>query len=119
MIGERFKILLDNNVIDQQTYHDTLKVHQEIILNNGYSSVDSVVFLTHLAMALQRVKKNETVAKVEDYIIDEIKNLTTYDKIVALTENTLKIVSIPLPQDEVHFLWMHLANIVEKGEQHD
>lgn len=110
---ERLLILLNNHVIDQDVYDNCIRVYENLIIKNGYSDEQSSVFITHLAMMLQRNKNGEVVSKMEDFIINEIKSTLNFQDVKDFSEKVYKLLDFEIPEIEKDYILLHLSNFVK------
>jgi transcriptional regulatory protein LevR len=117
-ITMRLDILLKGNAIDRETLRmalkidDLLKSYDTIYRNNEQYEM----FITHIAMMIQRVKNNNYVNEVmDDDIYDEIKKCLSYKEAVDILEKIEGVSNTILPESERRFIILHLCNLLERG----
>lgn len=114
-IRGRINILYNGGVIDEDVRDLAFKTvswleKTNIKLNNEKGNM----FLTHLAMSLQRIKKGEQMEVLESFIIDELEN----NKGHVLTQDFIKFIEkegkTQLPESEKGYILLHLCNLIGK-----
>lgn len=114
----RLNILLENNVIDQSVYDETLEILDQIIIPKGLNECDAtVVLLTHLAMATTRIKNDDVVAPMDGAIKEEIMKHPSITEVNGLVEEILSKYSTQYPLSEKDYVMLHVCNVInERGE---
>lgn len=109
-MNERLKILLDANVISKEVavYSD---MALEILKKQGYNEERTEVFITHIAMATQRVANKEEVMPFSDEIWQQVIECENYNKAIETFEIIKKYCPVVYPIDEERFIIMHLCNV--------
>ncbi len=70
------------------------------------------MFITHLAMAGQRVLDGVVEHPLDNTLLDGIKQEPIYQRAEALKEELLKETDIQFPEAERGFLTVHLCNLL-------
>ena len=114
---ERLSILRDSSVIDAEVFDDCIALDAGLMTLEGLTKLDAYqVAMTHLAMAMQRIKKDNVVDYMDEMILSEIKSSDLFSEVVELTDKIVKQVHVDIPESEVQFLWLHMLNTLnEKG----
>lgn len=112
----RLQILKDADQISLENYDAIIKVIEifERELNIKLTEENGAMFITHLAIAFERIKKGEMVEDINDTIYEEIKNssrFTSSEKFLELLEKEL---NIEIPESEKTFIMMHLCALFER-----
>ncbi len=111
MLSERIKILQDAGLIGEESAGFAEKTGR-ILMDRFQNQGDAVsVFVTHLAMAVQRIMMNEQVDEVDDIIWQEVKNSEHCQKANELLKLVLAQAPCEIPESERRFLIIHLCNI--------
>lgn len=115
---ERLKILNDNKVISDEVYVTCVDLHNKEMSSINLTEFNSyTVAMTHLAMAMERVKNGEIVNKMDDTIIADLKNQERFNDVYGLVTEIVGKFDFEVPEAEVQYLWLHFLNIYnEKGE---
>lgn len=112
MITERIKILQGAGLISE-TSAGFAENTACILMDRFQDRSESVEgFITHLAMAVQRILNNEMVDQVDDAIWEEVKNSDQCKDATDLLNQILKGAPCEIPENESRFLIIHLCNIV-------
>ncbi|QIK70409.1 PRD domain-containing protein [Erysipelothrix sp. HDW6C] len=112
---ERLKVLRENNIIDQDVHDYCLNVYEGIIKREGLDSSAAEVLLTHLAMATQRIRNDDVVNAMDDFILDEIKMFADFERVQVLTTEILTDGVVEFPDSEMQFIWLHLSNVLREN----
>lgn len=115
-LDTRLTILKDSGQIDEEIYKKMLKVismfHKK--WNIELKEDNGSMLITHLCIALQRVKNNCPAEKAEDDVYEEVK-LSPYFKISTKALSDIqKEVDMDIPESEKSFLMMHLCVLFQK-----
>jgi mannitol operon transcriptional antiterminator len=75
----------------------------------GYRLTDNayIGLIVHLALAIQRIKKNEKISMDKVYL-DELKEYTEFIIASNLTIKISSVFNIEIPEDEIGYITMHL-----------
>ena len=114
-MNQRLLILKENNVISEEVFDFTLDVYQNIFvpLKIGDSKLET--FITHLAMASQRILNKDLADDMDESIFSEIRNSEHYGKAENILNKILAKSGIEFPGSEKKYLLLHLVNVIEKG----
>lgn len=110
---ERLAVLVENDIVAKEIADYTLGVYNDFIVDKGLDGSPAEVFLTHLAMASQRIKDDNVVDYMDEAILADIKNFKKFDEVVEVTNNILEKSVVKFPESEVQFLWLHMCNILK------
>lgn len=120
MLKERLTILLENNVITQDVFDYVLEVHEEIISVEKIDGSPMEVFLTHLAMATQRIVNQDIVNGMEEAILDDVKSSDYFEDAKRISDLIVQKSFITIPESEQHYFWLHLSSALqERGQPND
>lgn len=115
MIKEKLDILVSSEVIDEDTRQYVLQVLDYLLENSIINEVaESDVFLTHLAMADTRRKKNESVASLDDFILSEIIADSKYYDSKELWESIEEIATKNFEEAELDYFYLHIINLLKE-----
>lgn len=113
MLKQRIAILLSGGVIGEDV---AAFVNQVIdMLESDYSGVDrerAAMFTTHLAMALERIKKGEPVEDMEADMWAEVTACPEFSAASELAERMTAICPVVLPDNERQFIVLHICNLL-------
>jgi mannitol operon transcriptional antiterminator len=97
------------NLIEKDTIRklETLIFELEEVL--GYRLADNayIGLLVHLALAIQRIKKNDRISMDNAYL-QELKGYDEFKTAADLTEKISKEFNIEIPEEEIGYITMHL-----------
>ena len=116
MIREKLAILLSSKVIDENTYEYVLHVLdyllQQKIIDNDKKADD---FLTHLAMADQRRKQNETINALESFISQEIQSDPKFLHSKELWQDLQRMTKgKQFAEAELDYFYLHIINMLRE-----
>lgn len=111
---QRIQILFDGDVISKEVYSDCKKVIG-ILKDSGreYDNEKMGIFITHIAMALQRISKGEIESPVGDEIVNQMKTDSDYDTAKNLLNQIQEQINQALPDVEKDYLMIHLCNLLK------
>lgn len=119
MIQEKLTILKENDVIDETTYEDmqvALRFLQQEEVIKEEDEADT--FITHLAMATSRQRKNEEqVDSVEPMIKKEIEAAPEYEKVVSIWKQLSQKINVDFPKNEDDYFYLHLVTLLQNKNQ--
>jgi mannitol operon transcriptional antiterminator len=97
------------NLIEKETVRklETLIFQLEDTL--GYKLADNafIGLIVHLALAIERIKKNEKIIMDEEHL-QKLRNYSEFKTAAVLTNEISKVFNIEIPEDEVGYVTMHL-----------
>lgn len=115
MIKEKLEILVSSEVIDEETRSYVLKVLDYLLEKEIISEVGQAdVFLTHLAMADMRRKKNEAVANLDEFILSEISADPKYIHSKELWQDLEVIADNKFEEAELDYFYLHIINLLKE-----
>lgn len=103
---------------------DTIRKLEALIFEHeealDYSLTDNayIGLLVHLALAIQRIKKNEKISMDKAYL-KELKGYGEFEIAANLAEKISKVFNIEIPEEETGYITMHLRgskSFESKGE---
>ncbi|KAF1299356.1 hypothetical protein BAU15_01540 [Enterococcus sp. JM4C] len=115
MIEKKLDILKESDVITEETKQFVLSVskylmEKQVIDNEAHLDM----FLTHLAMADARQKRNEPVTGMDEMILSQIQNDEKLDQSKELWKELSQYSTTEFTVDELWFVYMHIINILSK-----
>lgn len=117
MITKKLEILKKSGVIDKETQQFVLAVNVYLLENKVIAEEEQMdMFLTHLAMADARQKKNEAVIKMDKLILSEIENNVNLAASKKLWQELKQYSSTKFSSDELWFIYMHIINILNRDK---
>lgn len=70
------------------------------------------MLITHLSVALERIRKGEFIEGIEGELYGEIKNHCQYEKCRNLLKDIKETAQIEIPESEETFIIMHLCTLL-------
>lgn len=74
----------------------------------------AAMFTTHLAMALERIRKGEIVDALDEEIFAEVLECPEYPAALGFRDKMLAFCPIPFPDSEAQFILMHICNMLQQ-----
>ena len=121
-LKQRLEILRDSNVIDEHVYIQLMnfiirlkdKWEIELTEENG------AMMVTHIAMALQRIKKGEAVKEIDENVYSEVLKSDRIDEIhdiyIDAQEN---VFTEKIPEEEKKYIYINLLMVKENQNWED
>ncbi|WP_086312710.1 hypothetical protein A5821_000293 [Enterococcus sp. 7F3_DIV0205] len=117
MIGKKLEILKESNVIDEETEQFVLAVNSYLLEQKVIEKEEHLdMFLTHIAMADARQKKNEAVINMDELILSEIQQDEKLTESKALWKELSQYSSTEFSSEELWFIYMHIINLLKKEQ---
>jgi transcriptional regulatory protein LevR len=115
-LDDRLIILRDAKQIDEDIYSKILKIIS--MVKDEWSielkEENGAMLITHLCIALQRIKNKNVVEKIDEDIYEEIKKNIYYEKGRQLLRDMEDEIGFLIPDCEKNFIIMHLCVLFEK-----
>jgi len=118
--ADRFNLLIESNQVQMQVLEVVMSLIRitEEELDIQLTEENAEVFVTHLALALQRVVNDEAIKDAPSALMNEAKSLTKHweraGKLVNLASTSL---DKEIAESEQAYLTVHLANLaISAGE---
>ncbi|TXJ45193.1 PRD domain-containing protein [Brachyspira pilosicoli] len=111
----RLEILHSSSVIDTDTKDIMMKIinmfkdKYNIILTEENASM----MITHISMAIMRVKKNEDIKSIDVSAYQEVLENENYKKVLEIYDDILSISNISFPEDEKKYILVNICVILE------
>lgn len=112
-LKERLNLLKESGQIDKSTVqnlHDFIKIIEDR-LNVKITEENGSMFVTHMAMAITRIKAGEEITPLEDSLLEELESTPVYHEIPILISKFEKESGIIIPQSEYGYISLHLGNL--------
>lgn len=113
---ERLDILHDNNVISKKVYDHCVEIHNKLFDDHMHKEAYNV-FMTHLAMAYQRIVDGNIAEDMDEAMLDEIKTQEQFKEVLNLSDEILTYIDIEIPNSEMSYIYLHLTNLLRKEGQ--
>lgn len=115
MLKQRIQILKMGGVIGE----DVAQFMNQVIdmMAADYPQIDmdhATMFTTHLAMALERIKKGEFVDKMDDMMWEDIQAAPEFQMAVQFRERMLGFCPVAFPESESQFIVLHICSMLEQ-----
>lgn len=114
---QRLQIMSDANIIDEEVKDQILKIYNDVLANYNLNGDESHLFLTHLAMAMMRLKKEEGIASLGADIKKEIKSNPNWIEAEIIIDDILLQTSVDLSVDELDYLYLHMCTILSAQQK--
>ena len=115
-LDTRLTILKESGQIDEEIYKKMLEVismfHKK--WNIELKEDNGSMLITHLCIALQRVKNNCPAEKAEDDVYEEVKLSPYFEISTKVLSDIQKEVDMDIPESEKSFLMMLLCVLFQK-----
>lgn len=113
MLKQRIQILQMGGVIGNDVAEFMNKVIDMMAADYPQIGMDpAAMFTTHLAMALERIKKGEIVEALDDEIFAEVTAAPEYPMALQFREKMLSFCPVSFPESESQFIAMHICNML-------
>lgn len=111
----RLQILRDAGQLSEESYEGILRVIEmfQRNLNIKLTEENGAMLITHLAVAVERIKKNETVEGIDASLYEEIKNSSRFKDAASTVKLLEGELGIEIPGKEETFIIMHLCVLFE------
>lgn len=111
-LNQRLKILEEGGLISSEVTACCKEVINMVLEEKEDVDEEKMsMFVTHLAMALQRVLNKQDENPVDEGILETIKTEPVYPKAAEFSKRMLEICIVEFPQTEKDFLKVHLCNL--------
>ena len=116
METERLDILVEAELIDQETYEKVKRIMNEVSeeFTLDLSTESGQMFITHVSMAIMRIKNNEATTDVENTIFEEIKESENFENALRFAEIIENIIEHEIPKNEKEYLVINGCLLMEQ-----
>ena len=116
METERLDILVEAELIDQETYEKVKKIVDEVSrkFSLDLSTETGQMFITHVSMAIMRIKNNEATTNVENTVFEEIKESENFENALKFAEIIENIIEYEIPKNEKEYLVINGCLLMEQ-----
>lgn len=109
---ERIRILEQAGLIQESVAESCRDIIALLLQEEkGLDEEKCGMFITHLAMALQRIIKGEKEKAMDEQILEEIKAEEVYPKVEIFAEKLIMLCRMEFPRAEEDYLKVHLCNL--------
>ena len=112
-LNQRLEILLSSGVITQRI-SDYSKTVVKLLINQKPEADcgKAAMFITHLAMAGQRILEGKEEKPLDGQILETVKQEPVYGSALDFLTNMLNQTDLEFPDTEKNFLTVHLCNLL-------
>lgn len=119
-LKKRLEILVEGDQLEAE-----LKIKIENLLEKfeddfslKLTNENATMLVTHLPMALMRIKRNEEVENLNEIVLTELKKEKYYPDCIEFIQKIEKKTEIIIPTGEKNYLALHFCNLIknERGE---
>jgi mannitol operon transcriptional antiterminator len=105
------------NLIDKEVIHKLESSIHEAEVKMGHKLADSayVGLIVHLALAVQRIRKNEEIA-IDQEFLQELKKYPEYLVATDMVASIGKNFAIEIPESEIGYITMHIRGSKNRNE---
>ncbi|WP_353892457.1 PRD domain-containing protein [Proteinivorax hydrogeniformans] len=114
-LKERLNILKEAGEIDGDimeviiSFAESFEKKYEVIMTEANASM----LITHMAMALARIKKGEKVSSMDQIALEEVKSHPIYKEMPKFYKMIEDRLLIEIPESEKGFIALHAASLIE------
>ena len=113
MLKTRIQILQMGGVIGEDVAQFMNQVIDMMAADYPQITMDpATMFTTHLAMALERIKKGEIVEALDEELYAQVKESDEYPTALEFRNKMLAFCPIQFPESEAQFITMHICNML-------
>ncbi len=114
MLKQRIQILQTGGVIGADTAQFLNRVID--MMHADYPDIDpdhATMFTTHLAMAVERIKKGEIVDAMDEFCWQQIQETPEFPVAEEFRNKMMEFSPIPFPKSESDFIVLHICSMLE------
>lgn len=112
MLKTRIQILQMGGVIGEDVAQFMNQVIDMMAAEYPQIGMDpATMFTTHLAMALERIKKGEIVDALDEEVFAEVTEAPQYPMAVQFRDKMFSFCPVEFPESEAQFIAMHICNM--------
>jgi transcriptional antiterminator len=114
----RLQILKDADQISEETFEALKRIIQ--MFKNKWSihltEDNGAMLITHLSIALERIKKGEEIEGIDSEIYSQIEGHCEFEKCRKVLKDVTNEAGINIPEYEETFIMMHLCTLFESNK---
>ena len=115
MLKTRIMILKNGGIIGEDVAEFMNKVIDMMAADYPQIGMDpATMFTTHLAMALERIKKGEIVEALDEESFAEVLEAPQYPMAAEFRDKMLSFCPVAFPDSEAQFICMHICNMLQQ-----
>lgn len=109
----RLDLLKQANQIDEDIYCNLKEVIEMINQKHGIklNEENGAMLITHLSVALMRIKNQQLVNNADEEIFNEIKCSEFFNSSNEVIEDIQNVIHMEIPECEKSFILMHLCTL--------
>lgn len=113
---ERLDILAEAELIDQEAYDKVKKIISEVTeeFSLDLNTESGQMFITHVSMAIMRIKNNEATTNVENAVYEEVKESENFENALKFAEIIERIIEHDIPRNEKEYLVINGCLLMEQ-----
>jgi transcriptional antiterminator len=77
---------------------------------------NGAMLITHLSVALERIKKGGIIEGIDSEVYTEIKNHQEFNKCKQLLKDIIEASCTEIPESEETFIMMHLCTLLQSNK---
>lgn len=113
MLKQRIEILKTGGVIGADVAEFMNKVIDMMAADYPQIPMDpATTFTTHLAMAVERIRKGEIVEALDEDLFEDVKACPEYPMALEFRDKMLAFCPVAFPESESQFIAMHICNML-------
>lgn len=114
----RLQILKDAGQLSSENFEGILRIIEmfQRELNIKLTEENGAMLITHLAVAVERIKRNEPVDSIDADIYEEVKNSSRFKGAGAALKLVEGELGIDIPENEKTFIMMHICALFENED---
>ncbi|WP_352404390.1 PRD domain-containing protein [Sporanaerobacter acetigenes] len=72
------------------------------------------MLVTHLAMALSRIKKGKKIESINEELFEEVRKTKTYNELPEYYKKIEDELNIIIPKEEKNYIALHVCTLIDK-----
>ncbi len=116
LLQERLNILEESEQISGEIKTAVMDFAQDF--EKEYSLVlteeNASMLITHLAMALARIKNGEKINEIDELALNEVKQNKLFDELPKFYKSLEEKLNIKIPDSEKGFIVVHACTVISK-----
>lgn len=117
MLLLRVNLLKEAGEIDEEIAQAVINFAKEVEVqfDSKLDEENASMLITHICMALPRIKKGEKINPMNEFALAEVKQCQVYDKVPILVEKLEQELDLVIPESEFGYIALHLCTMEEKN----
>lgn len=115
-LKQRLEILVEGDQLEAELKDKTESLLEkfELDFNIELKNKNAAMLVTHLPMALMRIKNGEEVEDLNEMVLAELKNEEFYSDCMNFIDQIETKTEIEIPTGEKNYLALHFCNLIKK-----